>query len=90
MDKSFLRKHTARCRSLADISNSPFIKKRLLDLAERYEGMLLSKPSRAAQSIKPPSEALKPTLPIKRPGRKTKKERVAHGRSHKFSGQAES
>jgi hypothetical protein len=90
MDKSFLRKHTARCRSLADFSNDPFIKKRLLDLADRYEGMLLGKPSRAAQSIKPPSEALKPTLPIKRPGRKTKKKRVAHGRSHKFSGQAES
>ena len=89
MDKSFLRKHTARCRSLADFSNDPFIKKRLLDLAERYEGMLLGDPSQATQS-KPPSEALKPTLPIKRPGRKTKKERVAHGRSHKFSGQAES
>ena len=54
MDESFLREHTARCRQLADISTDPFIKKRLLDLADRYDDRLLGKPLRASQLIKPP------------------------------------
>ena len=40
MDESFLKEHIDRCKSLAEISNDPFIKKRLLALAAQYEGKL--------------------------------------------------
>ncbi len=44
MDESFLKEHVARCRSLAGISNDPFIKKRLLALASRYEDNMNGRP----------------------------------------------
>jgi hypothetical protein len=44
MDESFLKEHVDRCRSLADISTDPFIKKRLLALASQYEGKLQGAP----------------------------------------------
>jgi len=40
MDESFLKEHVDRCRSLADISSDPLIKKRLLALASQYDGKL--------------------------------------------------
>jgi hypothetical protein len=48
MDSSFLKAHAARCRSLAEIADE-FTKKRLLDLATRYDGesVRLSRASRA-------------------------------------------
>jgi hypothetical protein len=53
MDNSFLKEHAARCRSLADKADQ-FTKRRLLDLASRYEGGM-SEPSRASRLIKVPS-----------------------------------
>ena len=44
MDESFLKEHISRCKSLADISTDPFIKKRLLALAAQYEGKLQGAP----------------------------------------------
>jgi hypothetical protein len=53
MDESFLKEQAARCRSLADTADE-FIKRRLLNLAERYEDRLLANPSRASRLIKLP------------------------------------
>jgi hypothetical protein len=53
MDSSFLKEHAARCRSLADKADE-FTKRRLLDLAVRYEGRL-SQPSRASRNIHAPA-----------------------------------
>jgi hypothetical protein len=44
MDESFLKEHIGRCKSLADISTSPFIKRRLLALAAQYEAKLQGAP----------------------------------------------
>jgi hypothetical protein len=54
MDRSFLKEHAARCRSLADKADE-FTKRRLLDLAARYEGRL-SQPSRASRIIHVPAD----------------------------------
>jgi len=43
MDESFLKEHAARCRSLANKADE-FTKRRLLDLASRYENRLRAKP----------------------------------------------
>jgi hypothetical protein len=47
MDESFLKTHAARCRALAEIADE-FTKKRLLDLAIRYDGGSI-RPSRASR-----------------------------------------
>jgi hypothetical protein len=52
MDDSVLKEHAARCRSLADKADE-FTKRRLLDLAARYDGGL-NRPSRASSIIKAP------------------------------------
>jgi hypothetical protein len=52
MDSSFLKEHAARCRSLADKADQ-FTKRRLLDLASKYDQQL-SQPSRATSIIKAP------------------------------------
>ena len=44
MDDSFLKEHIGRCKSLADISTDPFVKKRLLGLAAQYEDKLQGAP----------------------------------------------
>ena len=46
MDNSVLKEHAARCRSLADKADE-FTKRRLLDLAARYDSRM-SQPSRAS------------------------------------------
>jgi len=53
MDESFLKEHAARCRSLADKADE-FTKRRLLDLASRYENRLQGQASRASRVIKLP------------------------------------
>jgi hypothetical protein len=50
MDNSFLKEHAARCRSLADKADE-FTKRRLLDLAAKYDDRL-GHPSRAASVIR--------------------------------------
>ena len=50
MDSSFLKEHAARCRSLADMADE-FTKRRLLDLAAKYD-LKLSQPLSAASPIK--------------------------------------
>jgi hypothetical protein len=56
MDESFLKSQADRCRSLAQNAD-PFIKKRLLDLAEKYDNRL-GRPSRAVLSLKDPEAIL--------------------------------
>ena len=53
MDESFLKEHAARCRSLANKADE-FTKRRLLDLASRYENRLRGQASRASRLIKLP------------------------------------
>jgi hypothetical protein len=53
MNYSLLKEQADRCRSLAENAD-PFIKRRLLDLAEIYDGRL-SRPSRATLSLVPGS-----------------------------------
>jgi hypothetical protein len=59
MDSSFLKEQATRCRDLAEKADQ-FTKRRLLDLAEKYEDRL-GRPSRAVRSLKipvaPPSSA---------------------------------
>jgi len=47
MDNSFLKAHAERCRSLAAKADE-FTRKRLLDLASRYDATLISGPTRVA------------------------------------------
>jgi hypothetical protein len=49
MDSSFLQEQATRCRDLAEKADQ-FTKRRLLDLAERYEDRL-GRPSRAVRSL---------------------------------------
>jgi hypothetical protein len=49
MDSSFLKENAARCRSLADTADE-FTKRRLLDLAARYDGEL-KRPSRVGDAL---------------------------------------
>jgi hypothetical protein len=49
MDISFLKEQANRCRSLAENAD-PFIKKRLLDLAAKYDARL-GVPSRASRTL---------------------------------------
>jgi hypothetical protein len=52
MDSIFLKEQAARCRSLADKADQ-FTKRRLLDLAAKYEGGM-SGPSQASRLINLP------------------------------------
>jgi hypothetical protein len=53
MDESFLKAQAVRCRNLAEKADE-FTKRRLLDLAARYEGRLSGRSSRATNIIKLP------------------------------------
>jgi len=53
MDNSFLKEQADRCRRLAQNADQ-FTKRRLLDLAERYDDRL-ERPSRATRSLVPGS-----------------------------------
>jgi hypothetical protein len=56
MDSSFLKEQANRCRSLAEKAD-PFIKKRLLDLAAKYD-VKLGVPSRASRTLGIPGSLL--------------------------------
>jgi hypothetical protein len=60
MDSSFIKEQADRCRSLAKIAD-PFIKKRLLDLAAKYDDRL-NRPSRASRTIAIPTSLLEARL----------------------------
>jgi hypothetical protein len=60
MDSSFLKEQADRCRSLAEKAD-PFIKKRLLDLAARYDAKL-GVPSRASRTLGIPGSLLEARL----------------------------
>jgi hypothetical protein len=49
MDNSFLKEQADRCRSLAEIADQ-FTKRRLLDLAEKYDSQL-GRPSRGSRAL---------------------------------------
>ena len=49
MDSSFLREQAARCRRFADTADE-FTKKRLLDLAGKYDIRAVSERSRASKT----------------------------------------
>jgi hypothetical protein len=51
MEETFLKEQAARCRSLAEKADE-FTKKRLLDLAVRYEKWLPDQPSKASRVIR--------------------------------------
>jgi hypothetical protein len=60
MDSSFLKEQADRCRSLAGKAD-PFIKRRLLELAEKYEDRL-GRPSRALRTLGIPGSLLEARL----------------------------
>jgi hypothetical protein len=60
MDSSFLKEQADRCRSLAGEAD-PFIKRRLLELAEKYEDRL-GRPSRALRTLGIPGSLLEARL----------------------------
>jgi hypothetical protein len=60
MDSSFLKEQAERCRRLAENAD-PFIKRRLLDLAEKYEDRL-GRPSRASRTLGIPGSLLEARL----------------------------
>jgi hypothetical protein len=51
MDSEFLKQRAAHCRFMAENAD-PFIKRRLLDLAARYEASLPKQPSQASLILK--------------------------------------
>jgi hypothetical protein len=57
MDTNFLKAQIERCRHLAEHADE-FTKRRLLDLAEKYEGRL-GKPSAATRTLKAPIDLSK-------------------------------
>jgi hypothetical protein len=60
MDSSFLKEQADRCRSLAE-NTDQFTKKRLLDLAEKYDHRL-GRPSRAVRMLRIPTSLLETRL----------------------------
>jgi hypothetical protein len=58
MNSSFLKEHAARCRSLAEKADE-FTKRRLLDLAAKYDGELI-RPSWASRVIAAPVNLTSP------------------------------
>jgi len=74
MDETFMREQAARCRSLAENADE-FIKKRLLDLAARYESSLPDRTTQASRVIRllqelqeVPSRGASPAPPKMPPG----------------------
>ena len=61
MDSSFLKEQADRCRNLAEKAD-PFIKRRLLDLAEKYDDRL-GRPSRAVRTLGIPGSLMEARLP---------------------------
>jgi hypothetical protein len=60
MDSSFLKEQADRCRRLAENAD-PFTRRRLLDLAEKYEDRL-DRPSRASRTLGIPASLLEARL----------------------------
>jgi hypothetical protein len=60
MDSSFIKEQADRCRRLAE-SADPFIKRRLLDLAAKYDDRL-GLPSRASRTLGIPNSLLEARL----------------------------
>jgi hypothetical protein len=54
MNDEYFRQQAARVRALADKAD-PFTRKRLLDLAERYDAKL-GRPSRASRQLRLPDQ----------------------------------
>jgi hypothetical protein len=61
MDSSFLKEQADRCRSLAEKADQ-FTKRRLLDLAAKYDDRL-GRPSRASRALGIPASPLEARLP---------------------------
>jgi hypothetical protein len=61
MDSSFLKEQADRCRSLAE-KGDQFTKRRLLDLAAKYDDRL-GLPSRASRALGIPAGPLEARLP---------------------------
>jgi hypothetical protein len=61
VDSLFIKDQADRCRSLAENAD-PFIKRRLLDLAEKYDDML-GRPSRAVRTLGIPGSLMEARLP---------------------------
>jgi hypothetical protein len=62
MDSEFLKQRAEYCRYMAEKAD-PFIKRRLLDLATRYEASLSKHPSQASMILKAkgmPSDGRRP------------------------------
>jgi hypothetical protein len=66
MDSSFLKEQADRCRRLAENADQ-FTKRRLLDLAEKYEDRL-GRPSRASRTLGIPASLLEARLQETRSG----------------------
>jgi hypothetical protein len=60
MDSSFLKEQADRCRRLAENADQ-FTRRRLLDLAEKYEDRL-DRPSRASSTLGIPASLLEARL----------------------------
>jgi hypothetical protein len=60
MDNSFMKEQAERCRRLAENAD-PFIKRRLLDLAAKYDDRL-DLPSRASRTLGIPTSLLEARL----------------------------
>jgi hypothetical protein len=60
MDSSFLKEQADRCRRLAENADQ-FTRRRLLDLAEKYEDRL-GRPSRASRTLGIPGSLLEARL----------------------------
>jgi len=60
VENSFLKEQADRCRHLAENADQ-FTKRRLLDLAEKYEDRL-GRPSRASRALGIPSSLLEARL----------------------------
>jgi hypothetical protein len=60
VDSSFIKEQADRCRSLAEKAD-PFIKRRLLDLAAKYDDSL-DRPSRVSRTIAIPTSLLEARL----------------------------
>jgi hypothetical protein len=53
MDSEFIRQRAAHCRFLAEKAD-PFIKRRLLDLAAKYEAIFPKQPSQISTNLTAP------------------------------------
>jgi hypothetical protein len=62
MDGEFLKQRAEHCRFLAEKAD-PFIKRRLLDLAVKYDARLKHLTSRSRRTLGIPGSLLEATLP---------------------------